>query len=162
MSRVFSFLLILLVALPLSASGMWSIYWVTAPLSCFGYWAAPIVSSYGRPLCPFGAFSICPTPGGAAGPFDTGAPISITGWQLTQILSDPTASGYAVVGSAHATASGPDGGDVFASGGGVGTWSRNSSLSPALPQGGTGHIDAYAVCDKGTQQLILVLPYSSP
>jgi hypothetical protein len=153
--------LFILLAGPASAAGLWSIYWVSAAFPC-SFWGAPVVSSYGRPLCPLGAFTICPTPSVQGNPFDGGQAISITGWQITQILSDPTASGFMVVGSAHSTNGVADGGDVFASGGGVGTWTSQGSLSPGMAQGGTGHIDAYTSCDKGTQQLIVVLPYSAP
>jgi hypothetical protein len=145
-----------------AGSNLWSIYWKSEPLPCNGG-GPPIVSAYHRPLCPIGAYTIFPTPQVVVdNPFDRGKPITITCYQLSQILSDPTASGYAVVGSWHVGANGEnDGADVFASGAGIGSWTREKNLSAGLPQGGgnDAHIDVYAACDKGTQQILLVLEY---
>ena|SRR6185312_5555546 len=160
----FAAVLAALLVSPAQAAALWSIYFMSAPAPCGG-WSAPIVSAYNRPVCPIGPYTICPTASVGRNPYDQGQPITIVGYQLTQILSDPHACGYAIVGSAHGSPQ-QDGADTFASGGGCGgTWSKSKNFSPnGIPQGGgnDAHIDAYAACTTGNYQLLLVVEYTSP
>lgn len=98
-------------------------------------------------------------------PYERGDPITVIGWSVTQRLSDPTAIGSWVIGSATNYAAGAD---VFASGGGIGTNSSRGFFptGTGLPQGGTAwansRFDLYGKCDKGTQGFDVVIYYTSP
>jgi hypothetical protein len=142
----------------------WSFYWITPPIDC-NHWGAPIVSDY-YPHCDLpglGLVSMCPTNMGSpnSGPWQAGKPINITGGRLMQVLTDPTATGYAVVGHAQVAMGQPlDGMDVFLATGGTGTNSSRDILQPgqkiAAGRNPLSHLDGYAQCDKG-QQIIYVL-----
>jgi len=107
------------------------------------------------------AVSICPRPYFPY-PFDQGRPITIVGYEIVQILTEPTAQGYMVVGSGH----GGDGADVFAMTGGIGTNSKAGFFPPGIgiAQGKerSAHIDAYGFCTSGTQRAIVNIFYTSP
>lgn len=144
---------------------MWGIYWMTEPKPCSG-WGQPVTSIY-YAACVIGGtpVSICPNmgAGGWDGPYAQKRPIKIRGAQVSQILTDPTASGYFVVGSASVSTPGAD---VFASHAGVGSHSYTKNMPEGLPLyqgnpavGDTSHIDVYASCDKGQYQMIVVLEY---
>jgi hypothetical protein len=91
----------------------------------------------------------------------------VVGYQLIQQLTDPTASGWMAIGSGNAQVNGPD---IFAMTAGVGTNAHSDMLpdggfpvapSPTYP-GGYSHFDVYGVCDKGSQQAIVNIFYTSP
>jgi hypothetical protein len=174
MTRFLGVSLAALILVPVTANAqiktIWSIFWLTPPLSC-NFWGQPMTSNY-YPPCKVGGVhvSICPQPTVSEQPFDQGKPITIVGWELMQILSDPTASGYMVIGSGN---SGNPGADVFGMTGGVGTNMKNGTFPPdtGLPQGGNpgySHIDVYGVCSGGknpatlTQQALVTILYTSP
>jgi hypothetical protein len=146
---------------------LWSIYWISDTLPCGEkYWGEPMIAAAWS--CTVGnvVVSICPNPKHGKEPFDQGQPITIVGFEITQILSVSTSGGYMAVGSGH----GGDGADVFAMTGGVGT-NGKAGFFPAgtgLPQGvtpanpGYAHIDVYGVCDTGTQRALINILYTSP
>jgi hypothetical protein len=135
-----------------------TIYWMSHPQgSAYG---APMTSSYYVPCMKgVGAYavqvSICPGmgAGGRGNPYELGHLVRIKSCQATQILSDPTATGYFVIGSGGTIP------DVFCSGGGVGTNRTDHPMPFGLIQGAGRYIDVYAAVDKGTQQMIVVLEY---
>lgn len=157
------FLSVLVWSATAGAGNLQSIYWRTDPQPCSSM-AAPVVANPAwYPHCPTNAlWSICPVSWYSGDPYNASQPITLIGWEITQVLSDPTASGAVIVGSASAT----PGADIFASGAGVGSWSKNGTLPLGLAQGGplsnNAHIDIYDQCDRGTRQIIFVGLYSSP
>lgn len=144
---------------------LWAIYWMTEAKVCSN-WGNPLTSIYYAPCIMNGvAVSICPNmgAGGWNTPYSQGHSIKVRGVQASQMLTDPTASGYFVVGSASVSMPGAD---VFASHAGVGSHSFAKNAPEHLPlyqgnpvAGDTSHIDVYASCDKGQYQMLVVLEY---
>lgn len=157
----------LLVSAPASAEEirpMWSIWWQSDQSDC-NWWNTPMIAA--DLPCRIGkvGVSICPHAEHSVSPYDRGKPITIVGWELVQLLSDPSASGAMAVGSGN-----PNAADVFALTGGIGTNKSSGTLPPGfgIPQGagtgeeGLGYIDVYGRCDKGRQQALVKILYTSP
>jgi hypothetical protein len=158
----------LLASAPASADEIrpiWSIWWASNRSDC-NWWGTPMVADDAP--CKIGklSLSICPHgPKHSANPYDNGKPITIVGWEVVQLLTDPTASGVMILGSGN-----PYAADVFALTGGVGTNRSSGTLPPGtgIPQGkgtgtaGLGHIDVYGQCDKGMQQAFVKILFTSP
>lgn len=86
------------------------------------------------------------------------------GYEISLILSLPTAQWIMEVGSFHTSP--PDGADVFATTSGVGT-STKSGFFPAgigIPQRGNAdaHFDIYAACETGQFQALVSIYYTTP
>lgn len=159
----FAALVAMLVWVNAASAKVGSIYWLSDPKPCVGGWGAPVLSSY-LPPCAGGTWSICPgTAWDAAGAFNGGQAITITGVSATHILSNPLASGYFVIGSFHIANDGPD---VFITGGGVGTHTVARTVPVPFSQGSAGaplaHFDVYAACSAGTDQMLIEIDYTAP
>jgi hypothetical protein len=178
MRNVRAFFVALLVtgslATPVRAAAMWGIYWLSNPIPCGqalgagAGLAGPIISSYYKSCEVNGTkVSICPGTLGDTSPWDTGKSITVVGYELTCMVSSPSAQCTAEVGSADGKS---DGADVFATTAGVGTNSK-AAFFPAgvgIPQGDApryAHFDVYAACDGGpntTMQMLVNIYYTSP
>ena len=157
----------LLATAPAKPENFWSIYWVTPDIPCSDIGPAIVSSRYQQ--CSVGGvgLSICPGVNSSphSDPYNSGKPIRITAYQITQAVTDPQASSYVLIGSANQT---NPGGDIFASCAGNGTHHCGKNLSVPLQQGGPApgsHIDVYASCrspQDAKQRLMVILEYTTP
>lgn len=153
------------------ATTLYSINWVSDPRPCLSsiesVLQGPLISSY-YSRCVIGdkAVSICPgqTISGSNSnqPWDRAKSITVIGYQVSMILSSPTAQGIIQVGSWSLSS----GADVFATTSGIGTATAKDWLpsGTGIPQGGKGaHFDIYASCGgPGTYSAFVTIFYTSP
>ncbi len=127
----------------------WTIWFDSGWTDC-NHAGLPIVAPWAPCAVSGVSVSICPDPKGPPEPWNQGQSIMITSIQIAQLLSQPTAQGWLIIGSGHAN----DGADVFGETAGVGSHKHEHTFQAGgvIPQGriasnpGFAHLDLYGEC----------------